>query len=75
MPSREIFNVGIRQTYYTNPLASQYDRNYSTSFTNYQAYHYSAISITARALPTDRVNATLNAEIDPRFMVLRSLSS
>ncbi len=73
--SREIFNVGIRQTYYTNPIASQFDRNYSTSFGSSEPYHFSSIALTGRALPTDRLNATFSAEYDPRFGVLRAVSS
>jgi lipopolysaccharide assembly outer membrane protein LptD (OstA) len=73
--SREILSVGVRQTYYTNPVASQFDRNYATSFGTSKPYHFSAIALSARALPTDRLNATFTSEYDPRFKLLLAVSS
>jgi len=73
--AREIASVSITQTYYTNPTASQYDSNYSTSFTGAPPSNFTPISITGRAAPTSRFNVTTRAEIDSKFWMLRSLSS
>lgn len=73
--SREIVNVGIGQTYYTNARASQFDRNYGTSFTGIKPNNFSPIALTARASPTDQLNATLRAEIDSRYKMLRTVSA
>ena len=43
--SREFLNVGISQTYYTDARASQYDYNYSTSFSGQPPSNFSPISL------------------------------
>jgi hypothetical protein len=73
--SREIASVGVSQTYYTNPDASQYDRNYTASFTGGPASHVTPILLSARVSPGSRFNATTRAEIDSKFMMLRSLGA
>jgi LPS-assembly protein len=73
--SREIVNVGITQTYYTNAQASQYDTNYSTSFSGRPPSNFSAIRLSATASPTDRVNGTLRAEYDHQTRLLQSLTA
>jgi len=60
--SREILNVGIRQTYYTNSLASAVDPNYSTSFGTVVPQSLSPVSVAARFSPTDELNATFRTE-------------
>ena len=73
--SREILNVGVRQTYYTNDRASQFDPNYSNSFSGTKPYHLSPIALTARAAPADQISATFRAEIDSQYKTLRSVSA
>jgi lipopolysaccharide assembly outer membrane protein LptD (OstA) len=73
--AREILNVGISQTYYSDARASQYDPKYGTSFTGVQPYNFSPIAITARTTPADDVNATMRAEIDARYKILRTVSA
>jgi len=60
--SREIVNVGIRQTYYTDALASAVDPNYATSFGGVVPQKLSPVSMAARVTPTDSLNATFRTE-------------
>jgi LPS-assembly protein len=62
--SREIVNVGIRQTYYTNSLASAVDPNYSTSFGAVVPKSLSPVSLAARVSPADTLNATFRTEFN-----------
>jgi hypothetical protein len=65
----------VRQTYYTNDRASQFDPNYSNSFSGTKPYHLSPIALTARAAPADQISATFRAEIDSQYKTLRSVSA
>jgi lipopolysaccharide assembly outer membrane protein LptD (OstA) len=60
--SREIVNLGIRQTYYTDALASAVDPNYATSFGGVVPQKLSPLSVAARVSPTDSLNATFRTE-------------
>ncbi|MGE5361633.1 MAG: LPS-assembly protein LptD [Bacteroidales bacterium] len=72
--AREILNVGISQTYYSNARASQFDPHYGSAFGNAPAYNFSPVAITARTSPADGVNATLRAEVDARYKMLRTVT-
>jgi LPS-assembly protein len=72
--AQEIVNVEIRQSYYTNAQASQLDPRYNTSNTASTASNFSAIALSARVTPTTNMNATLSAEIDSKYLELRTLS-
>jgi LPS-assembly protein len=73
--AREIASVEVRQTYYTNQEASRLDRNYQSSLIgNDTPEHFSAIALTARAVPTNEINATLSMEFDARYHELRTVS-
>src|SRR5262249_41416221 len=50
-------------------------RQYLTSFTGAPASHFSPISVSVRALPTDQINATMRAEFDSRYHKLRTISA
>jgi LPS-assembly protein len=60
--SREIVNLGVRQTYYTDALASAVDPNYATSFGGVVPQKLSPLSVAARVSPTDSLNATFRTE-------------
>jgi len=62
--SREILNVGVRQTYYTNALASVVDPNYATSFGTVAPQSLSPVSLAARVSPSDSLNATFRTEFN-----------
>jgi hypothetical protein len=72
--AQEIANVEIRQTYYTNALASQLDPTYNTTNMGATASNFSAIALSARVTPTTNMNASLSAEIDSKYLALRTLS-
>jgi LPS-assembly protein len=78
--AREILDVQVDQTYYTNSLASQVDQRYSTSFNgfpdpNATPSNFSPIALSVRALPTNDFNSTLRAEFDSRYRSLRTISA
>ena len=73
--SREIFDVEVSQSYYTNQNAAQYDRQYQTSLGAAVESHFSPIAVNFRAIPADAVNATLRAEYDSRYLKLRTISA
>jgi LPS-assembly protein len=75
--SREIFDVELSQSYYTDQRQSLYDRQYQTSLgaTPNQASNFSPIALSVRALPTNEVNATLRAEFDSQYHELRTISA
>ena len=75
--SREIFDVELSQSYYTNQGAAQYDTQYQTSLGLVAAtpIHFSPIALNFRALPTDAINANVRAEFDARYYGLRTISA
>ena len=73
--SREIVNVGIRQTYYTNSLASVVDPNYSTSFGTVVPQRLSPVSLAARVSPSDSLNATFRTEFNTYVKSLMTLGA
>jgi LPS-assembly protein len=73
---REIVDVQVQQTYYTNSQAAQYDPRYSTASPNTAApSNFSPILITVRAMPTNQINAQSSIEIDSRYLALRQVSA
>jgi LPS-assembly protein len=76
--SREILNVGIRQTYYTNSLASAVDPNYSTSFGTVLPQSLSPVSLAARFTPADDLSASFRTEYNTyvnAFMTLGAIGT
>lgn len=73
--AREVVNVSIAQTYYTDARAAQFDRYYRTSFSGTPPTHFSPVAIAVRATPTDGINATLRAEVDSQFKKLRTIGA
>jgi len=75
--AREIFDVELSQSYYTDQRASLYDRQYQTSLGTAldQATNFSPISLSIRAMPTNDVNATARAEFDSQYHSLRTISA
>ena len=72
--AREIFSVDIRQSYYSNKIAAQFDPQYSTSNTGAAASNFGSIALGVRAQPTNEFNATANAEFDSRYHALRRIT-
>jgi len=73
--SREIFDVELAQSYYTNQGAAQYDLQYQTTQGQLAPTHFSPIALSVRGMPSDAVNATLRAEFDARYHKLRTISA
>jgi LPS-assembly protein len=73
--SRDIFDIELSQSYYTNQSAAQYDLQYQTTLGLQAPTHFSPIALNFRALPTDAVNANLRAEFDARYHKLRQVSA
>ncbi len=73
--SREIINVELTQTYYTNQLAAQYDRQYQTTTGTAAPSHLSPYALSVRTVPANDINATVRAEFDERYHKLRTISA
>ena len=72
--SREIIDVQLSQTYYTNQTASQFDTSYVSSLNNTLQSNFSPIALNVRAMPANDVNASARIEVDSRYRNLKSLS-
>ena len=73
--AREILDVSVSQTYYTNSLASQYDPRYSSANNGVAPSKFSPILFTFRGLPSNELNATASVEIDSRYLAVRQISA
>jgi LPS-assembly protein len=75
--SREILNVQITQSYYTDEDAAALDRQYqSNPLTTVPApSHFSPLALQAHVSPTVETDATVRAEYDTRANALRSLAT
>jgi LPS-assembly protein len=73
--AREILDVSLSQTYYTNNLASQYDPRYQSSFNTASPSNFSPILLSIRGMPSNDVNATASIEIDSRYLAVRQISA
>jgi lipopolysaccharide assembly outer membrane protein LptD (OstA) len=73
--AREILNVTISQSYYTDALAAQYDRAYSTSFSGTTPSHFSPLALALRASPADSFSASMRAEYDTQYRALRTIGA
>jgi LPS-assembly protein len=74
---REFLNVDIRQTYYTNSRAAQYDPQYQSSFGGLYNYYvppspFSPIQVSATSRPTDTASANFRLEYDTKYMAVRT---
>ena len=74
--AREIVSVDLRQSYYNNPAAAQYDHQYQSSFVGGgTASNYSPISLSVRAVPTNELSASTTMEFDSHYHALRTIST
>jgi LPS-assembly protein len=72
---RQVLSVAINQSYYSDPRASQFDDEYSTSFRGRQPSKFSPVSLNVRGTPSDRMNAVLRLEYDPEIGAVQSVSA
>jgi LPS-assembly protein len=73
--SREIVNVTIGQSYYTDARAAAYDRYYQTSFNGTSPSKFSPLALAVRAEPTDHMTANFRAEYDTQFHAFRTMAA
>jgi hypothetical protein len=62
---REMLNVSLRQSYYTDENASKFDQSYSYGFGSRPPNSFSPISLTARATPSAPLAIDYRLEYDP----------
>jgi lipopolysaccharide assembly outer membrane protein LptD (OstA) len=63
---RELVNVSVRQSYYTDANASKYDSSYSYGFSNRAASAFSPVALVARATPTNPIAIDYRLEYDAK---------
>jgi LPS-assembly protein len=73
--AREILNVSLQQSYYTDPKAAAVDAAYRTSFTGAAYAHFSAVSLVARGAPTRDILATFRTEYDTKYHAFRTMGA
>jgi hypothetical protein len=71
--AREVIGLTISQTYYSDDRASQYDWNYTTSFTGKPPTHLSPVRLSLRASPGDQIRGAFRLEYDTGEQVVQSL--
>jgi hypothetical protein len=64
VPSRELLTVTVQQSYYSNPLASQFDPTYGLTYFNRPPNNYSPIALVMRSMPTTFTTADFRMEYD-----------
>jgi LPS-assembly protein len=70
---REVVNVSVVQSYYSDDRASQVDPSYGSSFAGRPASNYSPIAINARVSPTDEINGAIRLEYDYQLRLLQTV--
>jgi LPS-assembly protein len=74
--AREILNVSLQQTYYTNENASRVDFSYqSTDPLILPPSNFSPVMLQVHAQPTTRTDTTFRAEYDTQTNALRSIAA
>ena len=73
--AREIIDVELTQSHYSNEVASNFDSQYQTSFGSSTTSNYSPIALSVRALPSTTLTATMRAEFDSHYLSLRTISA
>ena len=66
---RELLNVSVRQSYYSDANASKFDTNYSYGYNNRAANPFSPISLVARATPLAPLAIDYRLEYDPKAVL------
>ncbi len=76
--ARDILDIGISQSYYTDARSALYDQQYATSFSGTGGTapsHYSPIALNIHGAPTNNIDGTVRAEFDSQYHVLRTISA
>ena len=73
---RELLSVAVTQSYYTDPLASQFDLNYQSSYQQLRPpSSFSPVAVTMRAAPTPSSTGTLRLEYDTQLGRLEGINA
>ena len=72
--SREMVTIALGQSYYSDAKASQYDKNYQTSYGTAPS-HLSPLTLQVRATPTEKITAQYRAEYDTKYRAFRTMSA
>ncbi len=73
--SREIANVTLSQSYYTNENAATYDPNQPSGFGQTKPTHYGPVILSARGAPTDRMQGDFRTDWDPTIHTFKTFST
>ena len=73
--TQEFLTASVFQTYYSDSRASQYDPNYSASFSIRPPSNWSPISINVRAAPGPKFNGQFRMEYDPVISMIQTVSA
>ena len=73
--SREIANLTLSQSYYTNENASTYDPNQPSGYGQTKPTHYGPVILSVRGAPTDRLQADFRTDWDPSVHTFKTFSS
>jgi LPS-assembly protein len=73
--AREIATLTLSQSYYTDPRASQCDRQYQSSCGSQNESNYSPVALQLRTSPTERFQAEFRTEWDTTVHTLRTLAA
>ena len=73
--AREILNVALMQSYYTDARAAEFDRRFRTSFNGTNPSNLSPVSLIVRTEPTRSLSGSVRAEYDTKFKALRTISA
>ena len=71
--SREVLDIGVSQTYYTDARDAQFDRNYPNADT--KETNFSPIQITARVAPTAGIQGNVRTEWDHEVGAIRTVAA
>jgi LPS-assembly protein len=73
--SREIANVTLSQSYYTNENAATYDPNQPSGYGQTQPTHFGPVILAARGAPTDRMQGDFRTDWDPTIHTFKTFST
>lgn len=62
--SRELLTISLQQSYYSNPLASQYDPAYGLTYVYRPASNFSPLALSVRGTPTRYITTDFRMEYD-----------
>ena len=72
---RELLSLSVNQSSYTDDRASQFDRDYASSYGDRPPSRFSPLQASLRANPTSTISNSVRAEFDPEDYTLQTLSA